>query len=129
MAAPALTGGASISDILTALKNIATALNNASQTYLNVNGISNLSNISTAGGQYSQVKGAPGRICTVSVTMGGSSTGTIYDTVTTTSGVVSTNRPVYIIPENIGVYVVNIACDYGIVVAPGTGQALTVGYS
>ncbi len=123
------TGGASSSDILTTLKNIVTALNNASQTYLNVNGTDNLANISTALGTYVTVSSNQGRVVTVSVTTAGSSTGIIYDALATNLAAVSTARPIYIIPDSIGLYVVNIPVNYGIVVAPGTGQVLTVSYS
>jgi hypothetical protein len=119
------SGTVSTADLLTALKNVVTALNNASQTYLAVNGLSNYPNISTSLAQYVLVKGSAGRIASVSVLVAGSASGAIYDAIT--AGDVS--KPLYIIPMVIGVYVVNLPANYGIVVAPGTAQVLTVSYS
>ena len=45
MASPTPTGGASTSDVLTAIKNIVTALATAAQNYLNVQGLINAAGI------------------------------------------------------------------------------------
>jgi len=109
------------SDILTTLKNIVTALNDASQAYLNVNGQQNLASITAA----TVVKSTPGRVATVSVIVAGSAVGKVYDA---TSASATTN-PIFVIPTTVGLTVVNIPTLYGIVVAPGTGQTLAVSYS
>ena len=118
---PAPNGGAALSDLLTTAKNIVTAINAAAQVYLNVNGTANVALISTA----TVVKGAPGRVVTISITTAGSANGAIYDAVSTTD----TTKPIYTIPNTIGVVHVNLPANYGIVVAPGTSQVITVGYS
>ena len=61
----------------------------------------------------------------VTVTTAGSTVGTIYDA--NTSSI--TTRPIYTIPNTVGVVFVNLPVVYGIVVTPGTDQAVTVSYS
>ena len=112
---------ASLDDILTAAKNIVTGINNAALTYLSVNGVTSISGMTAA----TIVKNLPGRICTVSVVVPGSVSGKIYDASSTSAR----TNPVYTIPMTAGAYVVNIPTLYGIVVAPGTGQTVSVGFS
>lgn len=112
---------ASLDDILTAAKNLVTAANNISQTYTDVQGAQNLANISTT----TLVKSSPGRLATVVVSTAGSATGNVYDASTTASA----TKILYVIPNTIGVYFVNMPANYGIVVSPGTGQVVTVSYS
>jgi hypothetical protein len=111
----------SLSDILTAVKNIVTALNNAAQTYSNVNGLQSNANIISA----TVVKNGSGRLATVSIVVGGSANGTIYDANST----VSTSLPIFTIPNTPGVIFANIPVTYGILVIPGSGQTVTVSYS
>lgn len=108
-------------DILSAAQNIVTAINSAAQTYLSVNGNASLSGLTAA----TVVKSSAGRVCVVSVIVGGAGVGTVYDAAAT--GV--TTAPVYTIPTTAGAYEVNIATANGIVVAPGSGQTVTVGFS
>jgi len=115
------TSNVSMSDLLTALKNVVTALNNASQTYLNVNGLINKSAISSA----TVVKSGTGRLAVVSVTTAGSAAGAIYDGTSATS----TSNIILTIPNTVGAAFVNIPVSNGIVVAPGSGQVVTVSYS
>lgn len=110
----------SLGDALTTLKNIVSAINNAAQTYLTVQGKINSAAI-TASTSVSQTSG---RVAVVSVTVAGSATGSIYDSATT-----ATTRQIYSIPNTVGVYVINIPVSYGILVVPGTGQTVTVSYS
>jgi len=112
---------ASLSDILTAAKNIVTALNNASQTYLNVNGARSSCNISAA----TVVSSSSGRCVSVIVTTAGSTTGSVYDSISTSN----TTLSVFVIPNTVGVFTVNCPVTNGIVVAPGSGQIVTVVYS
>jgi hypothetical protein len=111
----------SLSDILTATKNIVTALNNAAQTYLNVNGVSAQVNITAT----TLVKTGQGRLATVSIVTGGSANGTIYDSNSTTS---QTN-PIFTIPNTPGVIFLNCPIANGILVVPASGQVVTVTYS
>ena len=115
------TGGASLSDLLTAAKNVATAINQAAQNYLNVQGAQNRSALAAA----TVIKTSAGRLCTVIVTTAGSATGAIYDAISVTA----TSPIIYVIPNTVGVYVVNCPTSFGLVVAPGTGQVVTVSWS
>jgi hypothetical protein len=112
---------ASLSDLLTTAKNIASAINGVAQTYVAVQGARVQQNITAT----AIVNNAAGRLAVVSVTTAGTTTGVIYDADTT--GI--TTRPIYIIPNTVGVVFVNLPVVYGIVVVPGTGQAVTVSYS
>lgn len=112
---------ASPSDILTTLKNIVTAISNAAQTYLSVQGALNNCDISSA----SLVTTGAARVCNIIVTTAGSATGAVYDA-SVASG---TTNKVFTIPNTVGIYVVNFPVKYGIVVAPGTGQVVSISYS
>ena len=109
----------STSDILSAVKNIVTAINGVTTAYLNVNGTATATTISAA----TIVKNSAGRVATVSITTSAGG-GIIYD-----SSTASTTRPIYDIPSTVGVFVVNLPVSYGIYVVPGSGQVLTVSYS
>jgi hypothetical protein len=111
----------SLSDILTAAKNVVTAVNGVAQTYLNVQGTLNSSGITAA----KLVKSGTGRISSVSVIVAGSANGFVYDS----NSLSITSAPLYVIPQTVGVYFVNMPASLGIVVAPGTGQTITVSYS
>lgn len=117
---PPQTGG-SVADLFTAAQNLVRAINNVATTYLNVQGLGSVANISAA----TLVKPSGGRVCTVSITSAGTTVGAIYDT----NQVAATTPPVYAIPNTIGVHFVNLPTSYGIVVAPGTGQVVTVSWS
>lgn len=116
-----LQAGGSLSDILTTAKNLVQAVNGLAQNYLNVQGLTNLAAIAAT----TVVKSTAGRICRISVTTAGSSTGLVYDGGSTNA----TSRPVYVIPEAVGIYDVNIPVTFGILVVVGTSQVLTVTYS
>jgi hypothetical protein len=115
------SGGASLSDILTAIKNLVEAVNNASQAYRNVNGISTKEAITVP----TVVKTSPGRIAAISVIIAGSAPGTVYDS----SQVSVPTAPLYVIPNTVGVFVVNLPTDTGLLVVPGSGQTVTVSWS
>ena len=112
---------ASLSDLLTAAKNIASAINGVAQTYVVVQGAQISQNITAT----RVVSSTAGRLAMVSVTTAGSSVGVIYDAADT--GI--TTRPIYIIPNTVGIVFASLPVVYGLVVTPGTGQAVTVSYS
>lgn len=112
---------ASTADVLSALKNLVTALNNQTQTEQNIAGALNAANLSVP----TLVKPTSGRLAVVSVIQAGTGTGTIYDGYTLTA----TTKPLYVIPSAVGVYPVNLPVSFGIVVVPGVGQFVTVSYS
>lgn len=112
---------AGMDDILTAAKNIVSAINGQSTTTLSIAGLASIPSITAS----TVVSSKGGRIINVSVTVAGSTTGTIYDS----NLLINAVRPIYIIPSAIGLYNVNLPVSYGILVTPGTGQTLTVSYS
>jgi hypothetical protein len=72
------------------------------------------------------VKSSKGRIVRVNVTTAGTAAGNIYDRATTT-GVAPANL-VAAIPNTVGSYEIDFPCANGIVVAPGTGQVVSVSF-
>lgn len=116
--------GASLSDLLTAVKNLVIALNGATQAFNQVNGLSTLEGVTAA----TVVKASPGRVASVSIIVAGSTTGMIYDSANKTQVM-----PLWVIPmataSNGEPYVVNMACDSGILVVPGSGQTLSICWS
>lgn len=113
--------GASLSDILTVARNLVQAVNGVAASYNSVQGKTNKSGIAAA----TQVQLGAGRVAQISVTTAGSSTGAIYDT----ASAASTLNQIYVIPEAVGLYVVNLPVGIGMVIVPGTSQVLTVSYS
>jgi hypothetical protein len=112
---------ASLTDILTAVQNAVTGINNLAQTWIQIQGLTSVSGITSA----TTVKSSAGRVVNVNVIVAGSANGTIYDAVSSTI----TSYPVYKIPNTVGVYVINFPVLYGIYVVPGTGQTVSVSYS
>jgi len=111
----------SLTDIFTTAKNIVTAINGLGLTYAIVQGrkVSNAISVATV------VATGQGRLVQISVITAGSSAGAAYDATVssaTTSQIVS-------IPNTVGIIAVNIPTNNGIVIAPGTGQVITVSYS
>ena len=118
---PPPVGNVSLSDLLTAAKNIVTSLGSLYQAYIGVQGAQNKAAMAAA----TLVKASAGRVAVVVVTTAGSTSGTIYDA----AAIGTTLYPIYTIPNTVGVYVLNMPCNYGIVVAPGTGQVVTISWS
>lgn len=72
------------------------------------------------------VKATPGVIVRVSVTVAGTAPGNVYDAATlATAGAANL---VGVIPNTVGVYYFSFPMQTGIVVAPGTGQTVSVSY-
>jgi hypothetical protein len=114
-------GGASISDILTTLKNLVVAVNNLTQTYLAVNGQLVVTGVAAP----SLCKTSAGRLASVSVTTAGSAVGHVYDT----NQLGASARVLYVIPTVVGTYFVNLPTSFGILAVPGTGQVIAVSWS
>ncbi len=113
--------GTSPSDQLTIWRQLVQAVNNLATTILNINGAVNSPEISVT----TLLKVGAGRVCIVSVTAAGSTLGQVFDT----NLVTSTANLVALIPQDVGVYVLNIPVALGIVINPGGGQVVTVSYS
>jgi hypothetical protein len=117
------SAGANLSDLLTAAKNIVTAINALAQNYLNVQGLQNFTNVTVP----TVIKASSGRIVRISVTTAGSATGTVYDGATLSA----TSKPLYVIPAAVGTepYEVNLPASFGILVVPGSGQTVAGSWS
>jgi hypothetical protein len=113
------SAGGSLSDLLTAAKNIVLAINALAQNYLNVQGSINFAGITAP----TVVKASSGRIARVSVIVAGSSTGFIYDG----ASLSATTKPLYVIPMAVGTepYEVNMPTSFGLLVVPGTGMTVS----
>lgn len=111
----------SMSDILTAAKNIVTALNQLGQTYLQVEGSALVSDITVP----TVIKDGQGRIARISVVVGGSTAGSVYDA----NAVGATTGKLLSIPTTVGLAEVNLPVNTGILIVPGTGQTIAVCYS
>jgi len=119
---PAAPAGGSLSDILTAIKNLVTAVATASNGYLNVQGQTNACGITTP----TVVKTGTGRLAQIVLIDAGSATGMVYDSVSTTN----TTKPLYPIENSGGpAFVANMPYNLGLMVVPGAGQKVTVSYS
>lgn len=118
-----LSAGASLADILSAAKNIVTALNSSVQTASNLAGNTNRSGLASA----TLVSSKPGRLVNIVVTTAGSTEGDVNDAASLSN--VTTNNMIYKIPNTVGVHVIGVPTMYGIVITPGTGQVVTVTYS
>ena len=111
----------SLSDILTAAKNIAVALNTAAQTYLKVQGALRSPTMTTT----TLVSTGQGRLASVSVVVAGSTDAMIYDS----NAASSLTNALAVVDNVLGVSVINIPYNNGLVVVPGTGMTLVVSYS
>lgn len=113
---------ASLDDILTSLKLNTAAINAQTQNNTILAGSTDFWNITSA----KVIKASPGRIVRISLIAAGSAAGTIYDATSTTD----TSRPIYsILTTSTGVTLVDLPCQYGIVIAPGTSQAVSGSFS
>jgi hypothetical protein len=117
------TSQASATDLLTALQNVVKALTAATTAYLNVNGLANTLSLSVP----TVVKSSAGRVATVSVTIAGSTTGGVFDG--NHLGNETASRLLFVIPNTVGVTVLNMPTSYGLLIVPGTAQAVAVSYS
>lgn len=111
----------SLSDILTVAKNIVTSVSQLGQTYLAVQGNKMTTDITTA----TLVQTGQGRVARVSVVVGGSAHGAVYDA----SSASATTGKIFDIPKDAGLTEVNLPVNNGIVVAPGSGQTIAISYS
>jgi hypothetical protein len=118
----------SISDILTASKNLVTAVNGLGQTYLKVNGA--VRSVSATGVTPVLISSGQGRLASISVTaISGGHTGMIYDLSSTDpAGIVIANSLCFIDHAK-GVTYANLPYNNGLVVVPGTGMTVVVSYS
>ena len=114
---------ASLSDILTAQKNGVVAINNVSQTNQRSLGTQTSTTVTAATVIYAN----PGYLVNFSVTVAGTTVGTIYNTTTTTT--TAATNALCVVPNAVGITKVGQVFNAGLVVVPGTGQSINVTYS
>ena len=113
---------ASLGDILTTQKNGVVAIN-AYTTALNTQaGANNTKELSTS----TVIKSSSGWLATVSVIVGGSTTGYLYDTNSTSA---TAGNRIYTVPNTPGVYKIMMPFSTGLTFVPGTRSIIAVGYT
>jgi len=113
--------GASLDDILTTQKNGVQAINayvNATNTLAGTNNSLDIS-VSTI------VKTSSGWLARIIVTTAGSTTGAVYDSNSTSS----LTGTIFIIPNTVGITVLQFPFSKGLTIVPGTGMVLSVSYT
>jgi len=111
----------SLSDILTAAKNVVTSVNQLGLTYLKVQGTARSVTMTST----TLVVSGQGRIASVSVIVAGSTPCLIYDS----NNSASATSALAAVTNAIGVTVINMPYNNGLVVVPGTGMTVVVTYS
>lgn len=109
-------------DFLTAQKNGVIAINAYTEAANFHAGKQSSSEISTT----TVLKTSAGWVAMVSVILAGSTPGYIYDTNTASN---LTGMRIYQIPNVAGIYPVMMPIDVGLVVVPGNGQVVAMGFS
>ena len=113
---------ASLDDILTAQKNGVVALNNIQQALA-----SEVATVTTAVATASTfVLAGKGRLLRFSVLVAGTTVGFVYNSATPTGGAAS--NALVACPNTIGIYEAGVVFDSGLVIAPGTGQSVSITY-
>jgi hypothetical protein len=113
---------ASLDDILTAQKNGVIALNSIQQSLS-----SEVATTTTAVATSSTfVIAGKGRLLRFSVLVAGTAVGFVYNSATPSGG--SSSNALVACPNMIGVYEANVVFDSGLVIAPGSGQSISVTY-
>ena len=115
---------ASLTDLLSAAKNIAQAINDAARAYVGVQG----SQVSNSVSVPTQIVVGAGRIAMMQVIFAGSTAGALYDS----ADGASANNPKHMlatIPMVAGGYFINMPFNSGLIIATGTGQTVAVSYS
>jgi type II secretory pathway pseudopilin PulG len=115
---------ASLSDLLSAAKNIAQAINDAARAYVGVQG----SQVSNSVSASTQIVHGAGRLANINVIVAGTGAGVIYDTIDAGNSN-NPNHRLAAIPMTVGSFFINTSFNDGLLVVPGTGQTVTVTYS
>lgn len=114
---------ASLDDILTTQKNGVVGINNVADVWLTLSG----KQVSSEIIEKTAVKTSSGIVAKVSVISSGSGTGTIYNANSIGTAIVGTR--IYVIPNAVGIYDVNLPSNTGIVVEPSAEMIVVISYS
>lgn len=113
----------SLSDLFTTAKNIVTSISDLLTGYLNVNGQTSTCGITAA----TVVKNKGGRVVRISVTVAGSTAGSVNNANSISSATAA--NALWVIPNTVGVYDVSLPAPNGIIVTPGTGQTVAISWA
>lgn len=114
---------ASLDDVLTTMQNVVKAFNSFTQSNLQLSGTTNSQNLTTT----TLLKSGSGRIVTVSVTTAGTTVGGLYDSATIANA--NATNLLIVVESTIGVSLVNMTYQNGLVYIPGASQAAAICYT
>jgi hypothetical protein len=112
-----------LSNVLTAAKNIVTAVNNAARQYFLIAGSQVAEGISVP----TLIATGHGRLCVVSMCNAGSAPAGFFDSADVSSTPAS--KALCAVPAAIGIYRIDLPFNFGLVLVPAAGQTVTVSYS
>jgi hypothetical protein len=112
---------ATLDDILTTQKNGVNGINAVAASNYFLAGKATAPALAAT----SLVRSGAGWVARVSVTVAGSTAGTIYDSNSSSTLI----NPIAVIANTVGITTINIPVTNGIVFVPGTGMTATVSYS
>jgi len=115
---------ASLDDILTTQKNGDIAIGEYPSASAKFAGTNNTKEIAAATTQ--QIKVGSGWLANISVIVAGTTTGIVYDSSNINS---LTGLRIYIVPNTVGVFQVQVPFADGLVITTGTGQIASVTYT
>ena len=115
---------ASLDDILTTQKNGVIAIGEYPSALAKFAGTNSTKEIPAATTR--QIKAGSGWFANVSVIVAGTTTGTVYDSSNINS---LTGLRIYIVPNTVGVFQVQVPFADGLVITTGTGQIASVTYT
>ena len=114
-------------DILTSQKNHVVATNSLNQTWINYLRAEHGDKTSKCVTSPTMITVGPGRLVSISVVVAGTAEGFVYNEASPETP--DASGRIAAIPKDIGVYLANFVFTDGLLVVPGAGQAVTVGYT
>lgn len=114
---------ASLDDILTVQKNGVVAINAFNQVTQRGQGSSTSLTVSAN----TTITSTKGYLVRASVTVAGSSNGTIYNATSNTTAIAS--NALCIVPNSVGIHELGLVYNAGLYVVPGTGQSLNLTFT
>lgn len=114
---------ASLDDFVTLVRSISLAINAQTESNKRIHGHD--TSLGMTASTLCQL--GPGRIYNASVIVAGSTVGGVYDANTVAAATAS--NQIAVIPMTVGVHIIDMTFQYGLVFIPGTGQTVSLGLS